>query len=128
MTKIEMVKRWRKSAERNMAIAEEMIKSKHYDWALFFGQLASEKLLKGIILKRTGVPALPIHDLVKLTKLADLTINSRQQEELIEISRFHIQARYDEIKYELYKQATKEYALKWMKIIKEYGLWLQKQY
>src|SRR3989344_68955 len=128
MTKIEMVNRWRQSAGKNLVVAGEMIVSKHYDWALFFGQLALEKLLKGLILKKSGIPALPIHDLVKLTKLADLVTNKEQQQELIEISRFHIQARYDEIKYELYKQATKEYSSKWMKIIKGYGLWLQKQY
>ena len=111
-----------------MTIAREMMRLKHYDWALFLGQLSLEKFLKGLILKKTGTPALPIHDLVKLAELANLTIDGRQQQELIEIGRFHIQARYDEIKYELYKQATKEYALKWIKIITNYSLWLQRQY
>lgn len=128
MTKIEAVNRWLESARKNLTIAGEMMALKHYDWALFLGQLSLEKLLKGLILKKTGTPALPIHDLVKLAGLANLSVTKQQQQELIEISRFHIQARYDEVKYELYKQATKSYALKWLKIITEYGLWLQKQY
>lgn len=128
MTKIEAVNRWLESARKNLTIAGEMMALKHYDWALFLGQLSLEKLLKGLILKKTGTPALPIHDLAKLAGLANLSVTKQQQQELIEISRFHIQARYDEVKYELYKQATKSYALKWLKIITEYGLWLQKQY
>jgi len=66
-----------------MIIAREMMRLKHYDWALFLGQLSLEKLLKGLILKKTGTPALPIHDLVKLTELANLSINRQQQQELM---------------------------------------------
>lgn len=47
MTKIEATERWLESAKRNLKIAKEMMDLKHYDWALFMGQLSLEKLFNG---------------------------------------------------------------------------------
>jgi HEPN domain-containing protein len=40
MNQEDALRAWKESAERNLAIGKEMIAAGHYDWALFFGQLA----------------------------------------------------------------------------------------
>jgi len=128
MTKDEAIERWKISGEKNLEIARDMMRLKHFDWALFMGQLALEKFLKGLVIKNSAEVPPPIHDLFKLAKLAQLSINEAKVKNLNQITRFHIQARYDDIKYELYKQATPTFTKTYMKIIEEYSLWLTKLY
>lgn len=128
MSNKEAVKRWRESAERNLETARDMVRLKHRDWALFIGQLALEKLAKGLVEKKTGDTPPFIHDLVKLSTFAGLSLSKAQTEELVEITKFHIQARYEEFKYQLYKAATPSYTEKWMGKIEEYALWFTKHY
>lgn len=128
MTQNEAVKRWRESAERNMETAKDMLRMKHRDWALFVGQLALEKLLKGLIVKRKDNAPPFIHDLVDLSKIARVELSQTKKDMLATISRFNVEARYDNIKTELYKKATPEYVKEWLEIIEELYLWLEKQY
>jgi HEPN domain-containing protein len=128
MTQEEAVRQWKEGAERNIDLARDMMKLEHYDWALFFGQLVLEKLLKGLYLSKNDELAPFTHDLIKLAKLSKLSLTKQQTEELIEITRFHIQARYDDVKYEFYKKATKQYSQSWLKKIEEYMVWILKQY
>ena len=119
---------WRKSGDENLKLVDEMIEHDHRDWALFFGQLALEKYLKGIIVKTTDSAPPFIHDLVKLAEIAHLSLTPEQKEELAEISKYHIKARYDDIKKELYTKATPEYTKTFVTKIKKYALWLTKHY
>ncbi|OGG24163.1 hypothetical protein A3A79_03150 [Candidatus Gottesmanbacteria bacterium RIFCSPLOWO2_01_FULL_43_11b] len=128
MTKIDVIKRWKESGRKNFDVARDMMKLGHYDWALFMGQLALEKLLKGLVVKRTGKLPPPVHNLVQLAKAARLSFDTNKTANLTTITRFHIVARYDDVKYEFYKEATESYAEKWVKIIEEYFVWIQKLY
>jgi HEPN domain-containing protein len=128
MTQDEAVQRWRKSAEENLQVARDLMKLKHYDWALFMGQLALEKLLKGLVIKVTDDAPPYIHDLVKLAIAARLSLDNEKREDFSQVSKFNIRARYEEDKYELYKKATPEFTRGWMQKIEEYGLWIQKHY
>lgn len=128
MTQQEAVKRWQESAQRNLTIAEDMVRLGHYDWALFLGQLALEKLLKGLVEQRTDEAPPYIHDLVKLASIANLPLDESKKRELVEITRFHIQARYEDIKYQLSKEATKPYSTTWFAKIKALFIWIQKHY
>lgn len=128
MTQDEAVKLWRKSAERNLDTAKDMVKAGHRDWALFIGQLSLEKLLKGLIVKNKNETPPFIHDLVKLSELADIDATKEQQEQLAKITRFHVAARYDDIKSQLYHEATPAFTTRWMGIIEELFLWISKHY
>ncbi len=119
MTEEEIIQKFKDSADRNFITAKDLYKNGHYDWALFLGQLTIEKLLKGLIIKKTNELPPFIHDLSKLSMLASTPLSSEQTEWLIEITLYHIQARYDDIKYNLYKKATKEYTKLWFLRIKE---------
>ncbi len=128
MTLDEAVSGWLNSAERNLETARSMLDSKHYDWALFIGQLSLEKLLKGLVTKTTGEPPPFTHDLVKLALLAGTELTQAQKDELAIITRFHLAARYDDVKEKFYHQATPDFSKKWMETIEGYFLWFKKHY
>ena len=128
MTKDEAVKSWLESAERNLSASSDMAKSNHRDWALFIGQLALEKLLKGLITKKTDATPPFIHDLVKLSQLAGIETTPDQKQNLAKITRFHVAARYDEIKSQLYFEATPEFTKEWIGKIQEFFSWFKKLY
>lgn len=113
MTEEVLIQRYTESAERNFKTAKDLFQNGHYDWALFLGQLTLEKLLKGLIIKKTNTIPPFIHDLVKLASIGQISCSDEHKEWLVEITRYHIQARCDDIKYELYKKATKEYTSIW---------------
>lgn len=128
MTKDEAVKRWLEGAETNLSASLDMAKSNHRDWALFIGQLALEKLLKGLITKKTDETPPFIHDLVKLSQLAGIETTEDQKGDLAKITRFHVAARYEEIKTQLYLEATPEFTKEWLDKIKGFFLWFKKLY
>ncbi len=86
---------------------------KRYDYALFFVHLSLEKLLKAIHYHRKDSNPLPIHDLVELSKRAEIEMAEPQLADLKEISSFNLSARYDDYKKNFYKKANKEYADLW---------------
>lgn len=128
MTQKEAVARWTKSAQDNLVVARDLMKLGHYDWALFMGQLAIEKLLKGRVVDRTDETPPYIHDLVKLAILAKLMPTKEQKKLLAKITQFHIQARYEDIKKKFYHEATKAFAREWIRTIEEFVVWIQKHY
>lgn len=128
MTEKDVLSYWLDTATDALLTAQQLFKLKRYHHLLFFCHLALEKILKGLIFKRTHSHALPIHDLVKLSEQAGFTLTSEQKELLAEITTWNIQARYDNIKREFYHKATKEFASKWLSKVKELFLWFKNQY
>lgn len=128
MTQEEAVERWRKSAEENLQVARDLMKLKHYDWALYMGQLVLEKLLKGLVTKNIDDAPPYTHDLKKLAESAKLSLSLIQQNEFDEITTFNITARYASIKKKFYEKATKKYTGVWFGKIEEYVLWLNKKF
>ena len=125
MTKTDIIKFWLNGADDAISTAAELIKVKKYHFALFFCHLTLEKALKAKI-AQTNQTILPIHDLVRLTKTANLKLSLSQEKELNEINAFNVRARYDDYKLKFYKKATQPYATKWFNRTKEYLKWLTK--
>lgn len=128
MTLNDVTTYWITTATEAFASAESLITAKHYDHALFFCHLALEKILKGLIWKKTNTPPLPVHDLVKLTEQATIQLTVKQQEQLKEITTWNIEARYDSYKRDFYRKASRSFTLEWMATAKELFLWIQKHY
>lgn len=124
----EQIDYWRESGKKNLDAMQILFDNKHYDSALFFGHLALEKTLKGLIVKITNKPVPYIHDLEKLALLANLEFDEVKAIELRAITDFNIAGRYKEVKFTFYKKCDKKYAEKHLKIIKELFLWLKKEY
>lgn len=128
MTEKDYLLYWLETAEEDLKTAEGLFKLGRYHHCLFFCHLALEKLIKGLVFKNTKEHALPIHNLVKLAQQAKLILIQSQQEDLKEITSWNIRARYDSIKREFYKKATKDFTTSWLSKVKKLYLWLKNQY
>lgn len=75
-----------------------MYKSRRYSWTLFIGHLMIEKLLKAYYIKEKQEYPPFIHNLLRLAEKAGLQLTDVQKEQLITITAFNINARYDDYK------------------------------
>lgn len=117
---------WVEEAEEAISVAEHLFEKEDYSYALFFGHLAIEKRMKALYVSLKGEHAPPIHNLPRLARLAGLSLEEKQKENLILISSFNIEARYPDLKSSFRKKCTKEYAAEQINIIKETFEWLKK--
>ncbi len=120
-------KYWLPESEDALRVAGHLIEKGDYSYALFFGHLAIEKMLKAILVSRRGEHAPPIHNLVRLARMADLRLDSAREEFLLTISSFNIEARYPDLKRSFRAKCTAEFADKQMNVIKELYQWLRSQ-
>lgn len=128
MTQEEIVTKWRESALDDLTVAVDLYThSKRNAHSLYFCQLALEKFIKALIIKKTDEAPPITHDLIKLAHHANLALNELQMQHFREITTFNVEARYDIHKDRLYKKATNEYTEKYLQLTKEYSLWLQNQ-
>lgn len=116
----EKVNFWKTEARQALAVAEDLLRLRHYLEALFFGHLALEKLLKARLVKITRKDPLYSHDLVILAKYARLKLNENDLDFLTRINVYNIRARYQDYKKSLYKQATKKFTIGELSKIKEF--------
>lgn len=118
---------WIKSAEDDISVMEHLLASGDYLWSLFIGHLILEKMLKALVVQSTGQDAPFIHNLLRLAQQTGLSLTSSQGNLLIELMRFHIEARYPTYKEQMRKIATKKFTSHKVKQIKEMAQWLKKQ-
>lgn len=126
MTIDEHIKHWTDGAKDDLDSAFEIFNLGRYNWALFIGHLALEKLLKAIYILNSGNTIPPkIHNLLKLAELSNINLSIEQSRFFANLNRCQIEARYIEQKKELYKIATKEFTLDYLEKIKEQYQWLK---
>ena len=65
------------------------------------------------------------HDLLHLAEKTELELTDRQEDLLDTITRFNMNARYDDYKKEFYLKCTDEYTEQQLKNIEEVRLWLK---
>jgi len=123
-----LIEYWKFHANYDMKTAESLLKSKRYPYCLFMCQLALEKVLKAIVVQKIKTHAPYTHDLVRLARIIEIEFSKEQMSYLKEISGFNIEARYDNIKMEFHKKATKSFTEKYFKISNELYLWLEENF
>lgn len=123
----QLITYWKQGAEHSFDIAEILFSKRKYPEALFFGQLTLEKLLKGLVVQRTKKMAPLIHDLALLANKAKLKISKEQEQDLAEMTDFHIAGRYDDIKQAFRKKCTPTYSKKYFALINSYYKWLKNE-
>lgn len=124
MTKEEHIKYWRESAQHDLESAEAIFSSGRYDWSLFVGHLALEKILKALFVDKNDNTIPPkIHNLVRLAELAKIELNDEQKFFLDKINDFNIQTRYPDYKLAFYKRCDAEYGNQQLRKIKEFYTW-----
>ena len=85
---------WRKSAEEDMAVARDLVHRKHIRHGLFFAHLGLEKALKAHVSRTTKDIPPRLHNLIRLTELADLNPQPAYVDILAEMNSFNIEGRY----------------------------------
>jgi HEPN domain-containing protein len=105
----------------------DLFNTKNYNWALFMGHLVIEKLIKALFVNsKEDYPPI-IHDLRRIYEKAGLEIDESQQILLYTISRFNINARYDDYKDSFYKLCTDSFTEELIEKIQECRIWIKTQ-
>jgi HEPN domain-containing protein len=116
---------WFEGAKYDLGVANAMLKSKKYPYALFMGHLSLEKLLKAFVVKHTKIHAPFTHSLPYLAEKSGVNIPERILVKLREFMEFHFEARYPDANKVFYKKCTKVYSAKRLKEIKEVFRWVR---
>ena len=127
MNNIDLMNYWIESSEEDYDTMMYMRAGKKNTWCLFMGHLVIEKLLKALYAKNNkNAPYAPkSHDLLHLAEKTELELTDRQEDLLDTITRFNMNARYDDYKKEFYLKCTDEYTEQQLKNIEEVRLWLK---
>ena len=118
---------WTSEAEEALQVAGHLVEKGDFSYALFFGHLALEKMLKALCIKKLQAHAPPIHNLVRLAKIAGIELDEQTESALVTITAFNIESRYPDFKSSFRKKCTQEFTTTQMEIIKRYFKWLKSQ-
>lgn len=116
---------WIDEAEEALTVAEHLYEKADYSYALFFGHLAVEKILKALYVDSKKEHAPPTHNLQRLARQAGLPLDEKRSQSFLVITSFNIEARYPDIKRSFRKKCTREFTLEQMQVIRETFEWLK---
>jgi HEPN domain-containing protein len=125
LNKDQLIKYWIDGSEEDFETMNAMFDSKRYSWSLFIGHLMIEKLLKAYFVKVKSAYPPFIHNLLRLAEKADLELSDDKMEQLVTITAFNINARYDDYKMSFKNQCTPKFTYKWIEKLKELRLWIK---
>jgi HEPN domain-containing protein len=118
---------WVTESEEAFQVAEHLVEKGDNSYALFFGHLAVEKMLKAIYARRLHKHAPLIHNLLRLARLCGLEPDEAQTEALLTITAFNIEARYPDLKRAFRAKCTAEFTAQQMRSIQGILEWLKAQ-
>jgi HEPN domain-containing protein len=122
MTEKQHVDMWLKGSSEAMTSMRLQLKGKQRTFAMFMGHFAVEKALKAVLVCRKvptekwsrGVRG---HKLDYLSELAKLQLTVDELTELVTITSFNMNARYDDYKRAFHALCTPQYTSEWSKRI-----------
>ena len=123
--KEKLINYWVESSNKDFKTMIDLFNTKNYNWALFLGHLVIEKLLKALFIKTQGEMPPLIHDLRRIVEKTNISIDTERKVTLDTITRFNINARYDDYKETFYALCTFEFTAEWIEKIKETTLWIK---
>ena len=127
MTREDLVKYWTESSDKDFDSMNRMFDSGDYHWSLYVGHLVIEKLLKAYYVKHADTIVPHVHNLLLIAEKSNLNLNDEQKDFLQTVTRFNIKARYDDFKFQFYKQCTENFTSEWIEKIKEFRIWIKKE-
>lgn len=125
MTKQDKVQYWIIAVENDWLVSGHLYEKKDYSYALFFGHLTIEKLLKALYVCRHDDTPPHTHQLAILAEKAGLKPTSERLELLETITDFNLEARYPDEKFSFYKRCTQEFTQRYLMDIEEMKTWLR---
>ena len=94
MNQKEIVDYWVSEAEESLSVARHLFEKEDYSYALFFGHLALEKVIKAILAQRSKQLIPRSHNLLRLAQEVDIIIADDMKRSLIRITTFNLESRY----------------------------------
>ena len=127
MNNIDLMNYWIETSNEDYETMLSMKKERRNTWCLFIGHLVIEKLLKALYAKNNkGTPYAPkTHDLLYLAEKMNLDVTEEQANDLVEITKFNLNTRYDDYKRDFYNKCTDEYTEEQINKIEEVKSWLE---
>mgnify|MGYP006302502903 FL=1 len=123
--KDKLIEYWIAGSDDDYETMIAMFDSKRFSWSLFIGHLMIEKLLKAYYVKvKSDYPPF-IHNLLRLAEKAELSLTDDLKKQLVTITAFNINARYDDYKMSFKKQCTTEFTVEWIDKLKELRPWIK---
>ena len=120
-----IIHHWIESADHDFKTMIDLYQTQNNSWALFMGHLVIEKLLKALYIKSKDEFPPMIHDLRRLCEKADIELDDSRKILLDSISRFNINARYDDYKQSFYQLCTNSFTSEWIDKIKDCRIWIK---
>jgi HEPN domain-containing protein len=124
MSREEKIMYWLKSAENDWGVANHLFEKGDYPYALFFGHLTLEKMLKAIYIKKTDDSPPLTHRLIFLAQKAELPASPEQFELLEIVTDFNLEARYPDERFSFFQKCTAQFTKDYMSKIEEFQKWL----
>jgi len=123
--KDKLIEYWITGSDDDYETMIAMFDSKKFSWALFIGHLMIEKLLKAYYVKvKSDYPPF-IHNLLRLAEKAEMSLTDDIKKQLVTITAFNINARYDDYKMSFKKQCTPDFTNEWIEKIKDLRIWIK---
>lgn len=124
MDREEKINYWLTSADNDWVVANHLLEKRDYPYALFFGHLTLEKILKAIIIKITNESPPLTHRLGFLAEKAGLSVSPEQLELLEIVTDFNLEARYPDERFSFFQRCTATFTKDFMSKIEELRKWL----
>lgn len=118
---------WSESAKYDLDTALALFRANKYPYALFFGHLAIEKILKALVVKGTKRHAPHTHSLPILASKLTIKVPEEIKKRLADFMEFYLEARYPEEQKKFYRKCTKEFAGQNFKELKKVFRWLKEK-
>ena len=125
LNKDKLIKYWIDGSDDDFETMIAMFESNRYSWSLFIGHLMIEKLLKAYYVKiKSDYPPF-IHNLLRLAEKTNLELTDEQKEQLVTVTAFNINTRYDDYKMSFKNQCTPEFTMEWINKLKKMRPWIK---
>lgn len=118
-------KYWEEEAEEALKVATHLLEKGDYSYALFFGHLAVEKILKALYVSRKGEQAPYSHNLARLAEGAGIELSETRITQLITVTAYNLESRYPDEKRSFREKCTEGFTKNELSAIKELFAWLK---
>jgi len=124
--KQQIINHWIEGADKDYKTMMDLYNTRNFNWSLFMGHLVLEKLLKALYTKKKEDYPPLIHDLRRICEKAEIELSEEKIIILDTITRFNINARYDDYRQSFYNLCTETFTTEWIDKIKNIRIWIKK--
>ena len=127
MEYLKQIEYWLEISQDDLKSAESIFINGNYDWALYIGHLALEKVLKAYYAAKMNVVPPKIHKLDRIAELSGLEVSEEQDKLFKIINEFNLEARYPDYKKKFKNLCTRDFAENYLTEIKKLHQWIQEE-